>query len=130
MNVMKSGLTLTAVLSVGLGTALLAQVGLSATVTRGNDVPWFDRSLAGAAGGITPSALGPHLCEACDASRPWAVEEARALAATRDDASGEARQIADSLEALTVPLLQVTDNRIVPIDITQIESLPPRATLP
>jgi hypothetical protein len=129
MNVMKSSLTLSALLSVGIGAALLAQVGLSATVTRGSDVPWFDRSLAGAAGGITPSALGPHLCDACDISRPWLAEEAQAAVAPREDASGEARQIADSLEALTVPLLQITDNRIVQVDIAQIEAMP-RSSLP
>lgn len=129
MNVMKSSLTLTAVLGVGVGAALLAQVGFSATVARGNDVPWFDRSLAGAAGGITPSALGPHLCESCDASRPWLSEEAQALAAPRADAAGEARLIADSLEAVTVPLLQISDNRIVRVDIAQIEALP-RTALP
>jgi hypothetical protein len=129
MNYLKSGLTLFAVLGVGTGTALLAQVGLGATVGRGADVPWFDRSLAGAAGGITPSALGPYLCEACDAPRPWLSGEAEALAARRPDASGEARQIADGLESLTVPLLRVSDNQIVPVDIGQIESRPSRTAL-
>jgi hypothetical protein len=129
MNFMKSSLTLTALLGVGVGTALLAQVGLSATVTRGSDVPWFDRSLAGAAGGITPSSLGPYLCDACDASRPWLADEAEALESGRDEAFGEARQIADSLQEVSVPLLQLSDNRVVQIDIGQIE-MPPRVALP
>lgn len=129
MNFMKSSLTLTALVGVGVGTALLAQVGLSATVTRGSDVPWFDRSLAGASGGITPASLGPHLCDTCDASRPWLAEEATALDASHQQAFGEARQIADSLEELSVPLLQLSDNRVVQVDIGQIEQ-PPRVALP
>lgn len=130
MNYLKSSVTLTALVGVGFGTALLAQVGFSATVERGADVPWFDRSLVGAAGGITPSVLSPRLCAGCDVHRDDMNDEASALRTPLPDARGEARLIAGTLESRTVPLLLVSDNRIVQVEIGQIESRPAIASLP
>lgn len=130
MNYLKSSLTLSALLGVGVGTALLAQAGMGATVERGADVPWFDRSLVGAAGGVSPSVLAPKLCATCDEHRDWIASEASAVGVRHADASGEARLIAGSLESMTVPLLLLSDNRIVQVDLAQIEIAPVHAAMP
>jgi hypothetical protein len=92
-------------------------------------VPWFDRSLVGAAGGITPSVLSPKLCSTCDTNRDWVATEARTAALRDPHASGEAQLIASHLESLTVPLIAISNDGVVPVEIRQIESRPTRTSL-
>jgi hypothetical protein len=110
MNYVKSGLTLSAVVGVGIGAGLLARVGFGATTEVGVDVPWFDRTLAGAQGGQTPSLLTTATCEACDNPPPLVAGE-HAI---------EALHIANDLSERTVPLLMISENAVEEIELDSV----------
>lgn len=107
MNYLKSGLTLSAAISVGIGAGLLARVGFGATTEVGADVLWFDQALTGAQGGVLPNTAMPPSCEACTAVAELVSQEPVA----------EAQRIADGLEARSLPLLLISENSIEEIDL-------------